>query len=248
MLVKSLAIIIPVINCFSYTIDLLGSIETKYPYKIILIDNGSTDETQDYFGEKDGIKDLIYFRFPENKGVAGSWNFGVYYATQKLRSEYFLILNNDIILHSQAIDILLEEIEEKQTLLVTGTDISGRISSSKEIEGLLPPVELVKTEAPEFSCFLIKKETIDKVGYFDEQFYPAYFEDNDYHYRIKIAGFKAYKINQALYFHYGSRTIKEEENIRTKANLGYLPNKDYYSRKWGGEPGKEKYKTPFNNQ
>ena len=92
---------------------------------------------------------------------------------------------------------------------------------------------------------MVNSSTIEKIGWFDEKFYPAYFEDNDYHYRIRMNGFKAVKTNQALYFHFGSRTIKDDEKVKEKCNIGYAANREYYIQKWGGEPGKETFKTPF---
>ena len=35
-------------------------------------------------------------------------------------------------------------------------------------------------------CIGFTRKTFDKVGMFDEQFYPGYYEDNDYGYRLKI--------------------------------------------------------------
>jgi hypothetical protein len=35
-----------------------------------------------------------------------------------------------------------------------------------------------------WSIFAINRACVDNVGFFDENFFPAYFEDNDYHYRL----------------------------------------------------------------
>jgi len=243
-----LFIIIPVHNCLEYTKGCIASIKSNTPYKIIIINNNSTDGTDKYINEMVYRQKIAGFNLSDNLGVAGSWNFGIRTGLEHFKSDFFLIINNDVLLHPEMIDKLIEKIKDRQTLLVSATDISGRISSASEISGFLAPSEEVQVEAPEFSSFLIKKETIEKVGYFDEQFYPAYFEDNDYHFRIRKAGYKAWKINTAVYFHYGSRTIKENENIKMISDRGYLGNKEYYKRKWGGYPGEEKYQTPFNNK
>jgi len=244
---KELAIIIPVLNCLEFTKQMLPTIQTKEPYHLIIIDNGSTDGTKEFFNS--GNKRLLidYFYFKENKGCSASWNFGIKKAIREFDSKYFFIPNNDILLNPETIDVLLEEIKQKDVVLATATNMAGKTSSPEEFSGLLPPVKRQISEAPEFSCFMLNLEAIEKVGYFDEKFYPAYFEDNDYHYRIKLAGLKAIKTNQALYFHFGSRTIKSSEDIRRQSNLGYTLNREYYREKWGGLPGHETLKRPCSN-
>lgn len=243
-----LAIILPVLNCFEFTKKMISTIKTGHPYRLIVIDNGSTDGTEAYFRQLDLTRAITYIRNSKNKGVAGSWNQGIEFAIRKFNSRYFFIPNNDILLHSDAIDTLIEAIEAPKTFLAAATDISGQVSHPEEVLKAKPPEKREITEAPDFSCFLIKRETLEKIGYFDEKFFPAYFEDNDYHYRIRLEGGKASKTNQALYFHFGSRTIKGGGMIRAISNTGYVINRDYYIQKWGGLPGEEKFKRPYNGK
>jgi O-antigen biosynthesis protein len=243
---NDLVIIIPLLNCLEYTRQMLLTIQTSYKFKLILINNGSTDGTGAYINKCGESSNVYPINFNENKGVSASWNLGIKMAIDKCDSKYFFIPNNDVLLHPKTIDTLIEKIDQKGVLMATATDISGSIPTPSDIKAVLAPPESLEVEAPDFSCFLIKRETIRSIGYFDESFYPAYFEDNDYHYRIKLSGGHAYRYNQAIYFHYGSRTIKAGQQIKDKANLGYTINRDYFIRKWGGEPGKEIFKTPFN--
>ena len=243
---SKLAIIIPVLNCLDYTRQMISTISTQKPYKLILLDNGSTDGTKKYFDSLAKVENIKVVHFKENIGVCPAWNFGISLAIRKFNSRYFFIPNNDILLHPRCIDLLLEAIKSPKASLVSATDVSGRVCAPLDVLGLRVPTETNLIEAPDFSCFITKKETIERVGYFDEKFYPAYFEDNDYHYRINLAGLKAVKTNRALYFHYGSRSIKNNDQIKTTADYGYTINRDYYYRKWGGLPGAEMYEVPFN--
>jgi GT2 family glycosyltransferase len=240
-----LAIIIPVLNCYFYTHQLVSTLKCGLPHRLILIDNGSTDETGAYFDALAMHGTARVIQNKSNIGVAASWNLGIKTAIREFNSTYFCILNNDILMGPGAVFTMLRLLKSRKLALVSGTDISGQVARADQVLSQSIPGEQQLTEAPEFSCFMLSKETIESVGYFDDKFNPAYFEDNDYHYRIKLAGKKAIKTNQALYFHYGSRTINEREDIRARSNLGYLPNRDYYVRKWGGTPGQEIYKFPF---
>ncbi len=49
---------------------------------------------------------------------------------------------------------------------------------------------------------------------------------------------------KAVYYHYGSATSKEVPNV-IRDNQ-FRDNHSYFVNKWGGEPGRETYKTPFN--
>lgn len=98
-----------------------------------------------------------------------------------------------------------------------------------------------------YSVLAISKEVIERVGWFDENFAPAYFEDNDYDYRCRLAGVEVVALPCA-YVHQISSTIKSSPSYKLQNDLGTYPaNKSYYTEKWGGLPMDEKFQTPFNN-
>jgi hypothetical protein len=97
-----------------------------------------------------------------------------------------------------------------------------------------------------FSCFMPTKRLIDRIGYFDESFSPAYFEDNDYFRRMKLDEDVLLVPVETNIKHYASSTI-EKFSIEQmqKHHDGFRANEQYYISKWGGLPHKEKYTTPF---
>lgn len=98
-----------------------------------------------------------------------------------------------------------------------------------------------------FSCFMLDRKVYDLLGNFDEKFYPAYFEDDDYRYRLKLSGFHEYKLENVNVEHHKSSTVKsfnEEQNVIFKEH--WDKSHLYYSAKWGGIPHEEKFKYPFN--
>jgi GT2 family glycosyltransferase len=242
---KELSIILPVLNCLNYTKGFLRTIKTGRRYGLILINNGSTDGTADYFSHLGSRPDVFVKNFDKNIGVAAAWNYGIKAAYRIFNSDYFFIANNDILLSPVAIDNLIAVFSNPSIVLSSGDDVSGRVVAPDDVLAVLGPSREKLKPHPDFSCFMLGKKAIARIGFFDENFYPAYFEDNDYHYRIRLAGLRAVKTNRAPYFHFGSRTIRENAGIRELSNAGYLANRDYYVKKWGGLPGKEKYKTPF---
>jgi len=96
-----------------------------------------------------------------------------------------------------------------------------------------------------FSAFGVDRGTIDLVGTFDENFHPAYFEDNDFDYRCRLAGVPMAGLPAGL-AHEISSTLRSNGAFRD-ANMRTFPrNGEYFARKWGGSPYHEVYATPFN--
>ena len=243
-------IVIPAINLWSkYTKPCIDSIKTKHEYRILLIDNGSADETKIEAG-KMVSNTFSHHRNEEAWSCAKSWNFGIRDGFDR-GYDYILVLNNDVLLHPESIDRLVERFEKREDNLamVTMNDVRGECQDPNVIFILDAnrKKDTPESEHPCFSGFMINKECWEKIGEFDETFKPAYFEDNDYHYRINLAGMKAICLPTAMFYHYGNGT--QHEAIPGKqftSNFQFECNRRYYETKWGGLPGKETFQKPFN--
>ena len=99
-----------------------------------------------------------------------------------------------------------------------------------------------------FNATFFSRNLIEKIGYVDLNFYPAYFSDNDYARRAQLVGAKMYKFN-GRYIHLWSRTIYNETykgiSLKKINDFIFPKNEQYYIEKWGGKPGEEKYMVPF---
>jgi GT2 family glycosyltransferase len=223
---------------------------TKFNFRAYwyFFDNHSTDGTQQWLEEIGGRDDVCVSLHAKNQGCAASWNCGLNYAFDQAAIPAVAVLNNDSLLHPAALDLMLEVIRSKRYHFVTATNKSAECAKPEDIFTLKVPEESKFEEAPDFSCFMMDALCWRLVGKFDDRFYPAYFEDNDYHYRAKLKGEKLAKYNRALYFHYGSRTLKENSVIEVLVSSTYLENEDYFVRKWGGKPGSEQFTKPFDGR
>ena len=258
-------IVIPCINLWEkYTKKCIDSIVTKHDYRILLIDNGSTDETREEAGKLVSDK-FAHYRNEEAWSCAKSWNFGIQDGFDR-GYDYVLVLNNDILLHPEAIDRMVERFEDEKIdsdnisvdiadelkisnlVMVSCLDVRGECEKPEDVILLSPEKkeEVPESPHPNFSAFMINKECWNKIGPFDENFKPAYFEDNDYHHRIELAGMKAICLPTAMFYHYGSRTQNEATDKPICSSPQFEANGRYYQVKWGGVPGKEAYKIPFN--
>lgn len=217
-LLPSVCICIPTICCA----DLLkASVENILPQlraneKVLIVDNGN--QGIDKIFDPSLVNVIVT---EKNLGVSGSWNkllrtaFAEYPAIS-----WALVLNDDIQLAQRQLRKIRQELffsEKAEKWFVNG------------------PYER--------SVFAIHRKCIEKVGYFDEEIYPAFMEDDDYYYRINLVDSRLYRsVDKAF-----EPEIKRKRTSTTrKPELDiYGKNYAYYVKKWGGGVGQETYKIPF---
>lgn len=102
------------------------------------------------------------------------------------------------------------------------------------------------TELNGYSAFVMSNDMVSKVGLMDENFYPAYCEDNDHRYRMKQAGF-TWENFPLVASHNVSSTLNSSKTFKEKNNVTFSSNVAYYIEKWGGDRGQERYITPYNS-
>jgi GT2 family glycosyltransferase len=256
--------VIPVINLWNQFTEqcILSIASEKNIVDVMIIDNASTDNTQEkckemlYASEMiDMIKDpkrnkFIYQRNEERWCVAKSWNYGMKYAFDN-GYDFCLILNNDTILNHKCIDAIVDRFEvakynQEKILLISGLHKLILDKPREIIDYVDNSTSVVESECTDYALFMVGREYYEKIGMFDENFKPAYFEDADSVYRIKIAGYRRIHSPKALFYHYGSRTQNEALGTKIVPSAQFEINRKYYIRKWGGQQGKEIYKTSFN--
>lgn len=170
-----------------------------------------------------GVRLYVRDNRKDNWGVAKSWNWGIE-AALKDRCSYVLVINDDIVIENAAMfcDNLIAALDAPDVILATGQDVR---------------LEAPAWDTPNFSAFMVTRATIKAVGLFDTQFWPAYFEDNDYHERIKKAGLRTLSPLGAYFTHYASASIKHLPEIRALNAAHFMQNRERFYRKWGWRPG-----------
>ena len=219
--------------------------------KFMLIDNVSTDNTQTE--AKKILEDkgeftnrFIYHRNEEMWGFQKSVNYGVNFFFKE-GFDAVLVLNNDILLNNESIYRLVERLNVGDVGMVTCMDVAGECREPSDVYKISADEKkqnCPESESPHFSAFLVTKKCWEMVGEFDELYAPAYYEDNDYHYRMKLSGIKAVLYPPAMFFHFGSRT--QNEAIGRPFTFSHNQHM-FYIAKWGGSPGQEKFKAPYND-
>jgi hypothetical protein len=209
MLNKEFCILIPTINRADLLHEALAVYKKSFPSNIILIlDNGEQHI------ENDNNNVFIYKE--DRFGVAESWNYLIKKAA--IYFDYFLILNDDII---------LDNAEKNISEIINNDDMR---------------TFYVCEPHNNWSSFLLSSRVYIENGKFDENFIGCYYEDNDYAYRLILNDINIKhdsRLNPTTYRN--SQTILKNPELNNSHN-----NKHYYITKWGGEPKDELYTRPFN--
>ena len=190
---------------------------------------GLTELLNSMWGNKISI--FVYNNWSENFGVPRAWNEIL---MNTLSYDITVICNDDVIFLDKSFNELINNFthRSKEYILMTVRNI----------------IDVNAKYGPNYCCFAVNsQEYTDTIGLFDENFWPGYMEDADSHYRIALANKKACNCELATITHKEFQTRKNAfpREILTPKML--TQNKMYYHKKWGGHPGEETFKLPFNN-
>ena len=106
------------------------------------------------------------------------------------------------------------------------------------------------------ACMAVGQGAIEAIGYFDQNFWPAYFEDADYFRRLELSGIPTLWDERILLEHNRSQTVRADFLLKRLHDERTRRNEQYYIRKWGGlrgwggpdaPPGQELFAHPFND-
>lgn len=95
-------------------------------------------------------------------------------------------------------------------------------------------------------CNGISQETVKQIGYFDENFYPSYYEDVDYARRLYIADLHANTPERCFpCITIDAEPITTAAALKSGLRVRFDKLGEYYSQKWNGNHPNEKYIKPF---
>jgi len=218
---KNYVLGIPILNKPYLLYNLLNSISVdEFPKKLVIVDNGNLelDNIFELKRYRDNDVEVDIIKPEYNWGVSKSWNEII---RDNINDYPVMISNSDIVFAHGTINLFLDFInnEYKFVWLQRG-----------------------------YSLFMITKECIDEIGYFDENFYPAYVEDLDYARRILLHNnLKVEALECSDVIHGNGSTVGDNHEsafayfIRECRSL----NNEYYHKKWGIN---NEFKLPFTNK
>ena len=212
--------------------------------KILVVDNGSTDNTYDYIKSLIDDKKVIYRNTGENLGGAGGFNFGVKEA-HKIGCDYLWLMDDDSIVHKDSLEVLLKydkKLKGKYGFLASkviwkddsicrmNMQRSGIFKTNTDYE-----TKMVNVITSSFVSFFVKMDTVMEVGLPIKEFF-IWTDDWEYSRRISRK-YPSYLINESIVTHkcnsnFGCDIVQEKDDRLWRYNYAFR-NEGYYYRREG---------------
>jgi GT2 family glycosyltransferase len=210
--------------------------------EILIVDNASEDASLE---SVQGFQNRVHFvRNSVNRGFAAAVN----QAFQATSSSYVLILNPDVRVTPGAVQTLRDFIDAHPRAAAVGGHVGEKYlpkpfptPRTLMCENLGIPVSredgvvahaVIQVDQPAAAALMVRRDAFDEVGGFDEQFYPAWYEDVDFCRRVKEKGWELYFASDAKFLHeggYSAARMGAEDFLRS-----YYRNQLRYARKHFG--------------
>jgi GT2 family glycosyltransferase len=220
---KYISIIIPTYNRARSLERVLPSyLNQEYVREIIIVDDGSLDETNEVikrFNDK-----IHYIKHEENKGQAAAKNTGIKHAT----SDFILFGEDDIELFDECVENLVSSYFKLQRRNIKVGAIAPKLlrkdnyselKGKKNVYAYMSPFtgelyfdygidsnETIEVPFAHASC-LIPRKVFKEVGYFDSKNYIGnlWREETDFQFRMKRKGYKIFYEPKAVMMHHAEK-------------------------------------------
>lgn len=257
---------VPILNRGDLLLRLFDSIGDFPIDKVVIVNNGRDSSVDNALEDlekkyKDRLDVILpvdengEFKPKEDKkkrinwGCSRSWNF----VLKNYMKDYVWMSANDVAFRPGQ----LEKIHEWQE------------KDRKEHLGKLGTINFTNVG---YGFWIMNETHLERCGYFDENFYPAYYEDMDYNRRMFLMDQECQRgtrklnvsmrnidpivemihcnekseFNPSKIIDYESATIHSNSKLKEINDITFFQcNLPYYVLKWGGDRRKEKYVHPY---
>lgn len=202
--------------------------QTYSPHEIILVDNGSSDGSVDFVAER--FREVRIIENEENLGFAAGNNVAIRMA----EGDYIVTLNNDTRAEPNWLEELVKVVETdpkigmcaSKMLFYHHIGILNSTGISLDIAGIAwdrrggerddgRECEPLEVFGPCAGAALYRREMLDEVGLFDEDFF-AYHEDVDLAWRARSRGWRCVYNPRAVVYHVHSGTGLEGSAFKNR--------------------------------
>ena len=218
-------IVIPNYNGKHFMKPCLDSLacQTFTDFKVLVVDNASTDGSPDYM--KEHYPDIEVIALDQNYGFSRAVNEGIRHAD----TPYVILLNNDTTVDAHYVGELVRAIRRSPRIFSVSSKMvqmyhPDLIDSAGDLYTLIgwgicrgsgrPVTNYTEPSVIFTACAgaaIYRRSVFDKIGYFDENHF-AYLEDIDIGYRARIYGYRNIYSPTALVYHVGSGTSGSKYN------------------------------------
>ena len=228
-------IIIPVWNRIDEISLCLESVfsQTLCRFRVIIIDDYSDRQTSEYLERfaRQHESNTILIKNNTNRGYIKSINTGM----KASSAEFVCLLNSDTIVaegwlrhimalaNSSPLIGIINPNSNNSGLKMEGICIAD--IARKCAGGTAAAAELAAASG---FCMVIKREVIDRIGFFDEIFGAGFFEDTDYSFRARHAGYLCIRALRSFVWHKQHASFNQKSDWEKTFNR----NRDLFEKKW----------------
>lgn len=181
---------------------------TRASCRLIIVDNGSSETgVTEYLSCLKG-NDIIQIHVilnATNEGFAKGMNKGI----KASSAPYVCLLNNDILVTDSWLEEMMKVAAGNPGVGIinpSSNNLGMRFGRDVTLEGFARTLKGQSGRWAEMGscigfCMLIKREVIEKIGYLDESYGYAYFEDTDFSRRAQEAGYKCAMAKGCYVYH-----------------------------------------------
>lgn len=236
-------------NQIEYSRQCLDSVrrQTRPPYELIIVNNGSTDGTAallDGVRQWTGPARVEVITNEKNVGYPAGCN----QALARARGRYVVFLNNDTVVTAGWLDRLIacslydwpqvgmvgavtNYSRPPQQIAVDYADLGGLEGFAARRRRAFSGQALAVERLTGF-CLLARREVLEQIGGYDEQFGLGFFDDDDLSVRALKAGFRLLVALDVFVHHFGSRTFA---GLGIDCARQLTDNLERFRAKWGPE-------------
>jgi len=223
------------LSCLPDCLDSLSG-QTFQDFEVVLVDNGSKDESVKFVNESYPWVKLV--ALDQNTGFAAGNNLGLKHAV----GEYIITLNNDTRVEPDWLEHLVNTADTHPDAGMIGCRICsfddpdvidsigmgicrdgmsrGRFRNKRWPETRFNDVEEILF--PSACAALYRRSMIDEIGFFDDDFF-AYAEDSDLGLRGRLAGWGAVLTTRGIVYHKYSKSSGSFSSFKV-----YLVERNHY--------------------
>ncbi|SDQ41703.1 Glycosyltransferase, GT2 family [Pseudoxanthomonas sp. CF385] len=245
------SIVIPVYNQAMHTLGCLRALAEHPPSvacEIIVVDDGSRDETRDWMASVAGLR---YHRRTTNGGFIAACNDGAALA----RGDYLVFLNNDTFPQPGWLEALLDTFGAWPEAGLVGAQLVYPDGRLQEAGGVVfddgsawnygrfdspddPRYASVRdADYCSGAAIMLPTSLFREVGGFDTRYAPAYYEDTDLAFAVRAHGRRVIYQPASRVVHLEGITAGTDTGSGAKAYQ--VRNRDVFARKWAAALGRQ---------
>lgn len=216
-IVNPVSVVVLCHNKLDVTKECIDRIRLNSPAQIVLVDNGSTDKTLVWATEQ---KDISYIRNQWNLGCCIGRNQGASWAIHP----YLLFLDNDQYIPMGFIERML-----KSECDLTGVE-HWRVFANGEVQQQLTPTIQIHDYVGSGGLFLSRRIFKNLMGY-DERYAPAWYEDVDFCFRARLAGYTIGALENPDVKHLQNTTVAAQKTF--DSDVAKRESRALFVKTWG---------------